>query len=61
MQSQLGRCIHGVPLFDKEGKLTKCDQCHKNALGAINKELLNRFMSEEEQIQYGLRESAKDV
>ncbi len=50
-----GKCIHGNPIFDKDGKLTRCPQCHRNATLGMNQMLLDRFMTDAEQKQYGLK------
>ncbi len=50
-----GKCIHGNPIFDKDDKLTRCLQCHRNAMLGMNQCLLGKFMTESEQKQYGLK------
>lgn len=52
-----GECIHGVPIFDKNGNLNQCPKCRSNALAAINQESLNKFMTPAEQKAYGLDKS----
>ena len=50
-----GKCIHGQLIFDKKGNLTRCLQCYRNAMLGLNQVLLNKFMTEAEQKQYGLK------
>ena len=49
-----GKCVHGVPTFDKEGNLTRCERCHQFAMRAMNPESVDKFMTKEEQKQYGI-------
>jgi len=49
-----GKCVHGVPIFDKEGNLTRCEKCHQFAMLAMNSESVDKFMTKEEQKQYGI-------
>lgn len=56
-----GKCVHGVPAFDKEGNLTRCERCHQFAMEAMNPESVDKFMTKEEQKQYGIaREGGKN-
>ncbi len=45
-----GKCIHGVELiFDGMDCVERCEICRRQAIGAINPILLDKFMTKEEQ------------
>ncbi len=51
-----GKCIHSIPIFNEKGELTRCPQCHRNAMLGLNQDRLDKFMTEAEQKRYGLKE-----